>query len=71
MGTALGGYEDMVKMMLQRGNTNADTVGPEYGQKPLLWAATNEDEGVIKLLSQREDLDSDTQDGDYSQTPLM
>jgi len=70
MWAALRGHEEVVKMLLERGDVNPNVADRRWDQTPLLWAAHEGHEGVVKTLLQREDVNpnlADTRDG---RTPL-
>jgi len=47
---AVGGHEDVVKMLLQCKGSKADTADTQFARTPLLWAAGSGHEGIVKLL---------------------
>jgi len=67
---AVGGHSDVVAMILQRKDTEADTAGTEYGMTPLWLAAKYGHEGVVKLLLERGDVNPNTTDTEYGWAPL-
>ena len=68
---AVGGHSDVVAMILQRKDTEADTAGTEYGMTPLWLAAKYGHEGVVKLLLERGDVNPNTTDTEYGWAPLL
>jgi len=64
------GYEEVVKMLQEPNNVNANTVSAMDGQTPLSWAARNGDEGVVRLLLERNDIDPNIADAQSGRTPL-
>jgi len=68
---AVGGHEDVVRILLQHKDAKADTTDIEYGRTPLSWAAENGHEGVVNLLLEREDVNPNTVDPGFGRTPLL
>ena len=68
---AIGGHEEVVRILLQRKGINPNTADTQYDRTPLLWAAEGGHEGVVKLLLEREDIDPNTQETKYGRTPLL
>jgi len=64
------GYEDIVKMLLERDDVNLDHAETEYGRTPLSWAAENGHEGIVKMLLEREDVNPEHPDTKLGRTPL-
>jgi len=74
-GTALAwaarrGHEEVVKVLLERKDTNPDQAGMYYIWTPLFWAVENGHEGIVKLLLEREDVNPSHVDTYYGRTPL-
>ena len=67
---AVRGHENIIKILLQRKEVNADTKDAAYDRTPLLWAVELRHEGVAKLLLEQEDIDPNTADTEYGRTPL-
>ena len=67
---AVGGHEDVAKILLQLKDVDPNTADTEYGRTPLWWAARHGHEGVVKLLLEREDINPNTADTRYGETPL-
>ena len=44
----------MVKLLLEREDTNPDTASTQYETTPLSWTTVNRHEGVMELLLARE-----------------
>ena len=53
------GHEGVVKLLLERKDTNPNTPELKYGYTPLLLAVVGGHEGVVKLLLGREGLNPD------------
>ena len=64
------GYEEVVKIFLEREDINPDLPDTEHGRTPLSWAAWNGHEGIVNMLLQREDVNPDREDTYYGQAPL-
>ena len=64
------GYEEVVKILLEREDINPDQADTKYGQTPLLWAAENGHERVVKMLLERGDVNPGHADTLYGRTPL-
>jgi len=67
---ALGGHEDIVKMLLQRKDVNPDATNTICGRIPLRLAVDGGHEGVVKLLLERDDINPITEVTGYDQTPF-
>jgi len=67
---AVGGYEDVVKILLQLKDVNPNIAGTGHGRTPLWWAAQHGHEGVVRVLLERGDIDPNTPDTEYGRTPL-
>ena len=67
---AIRGYEEVVKMLLERGDVNPNRAEAECEKTPLWLACSYGHEGVVKLLLKREDVNSNQADTEYGQTPL-
>ena len=65
------GHQEVVKMLLERGDVNPDQPDTGYGQTPLSCAALGGHEGVVKMLLEREEVNPDKPDTKYGQTPLL
>ena len=52
---ALLGNEEVVKMLLERGDVNPELKGHSNGRRPLEWASAKGHEMVVKVLLKRED----------------
>jgi hypothetical protein len=61
---AVHGYE------MAFGKEDSYTLGSQYSQTPLLWAAGNGYDAVVNLLLTNDDIDPELKDGQYGQTPL-
>ena len=68
---SIKGYEEVIKLLLERKDVNPDQASPEDGRTPLLWAAMHGREGVVKMLLERENVNPDQVDTGYGQTPLL
>jgi len=64
------GHDEVVKVLLERGDVDPDRADTGYGQTPLSWAAENGHEGIVKMLFEREGVNPDQKDTLYGQTPL-
>jgi len=64
------GHEEVVKVLLERKDTNPDPVDTYYGQTPLSWAAEKGHSGVVKMLLEREGVNPDHIDTCRGRTPL-
>ena len=66
------GYEEVVEMLLDRGDVNPNQAVTFWGQTPLWLACYAGHEGVVKLLLGREDVNPNQADTNYGQekTPL-
>ena len=64
------GYEDVVKMLLEREYFNPNTIDNKYGRTPLSLAVEYGHEGVVKIILEREDVNPNMVDKGYSRTPL-
>ena len=67
---AVGGHEDVVRILLQHNGAKADTADTQYGRTPLSLAAGSGHEGVVKLLLEQEDVNPNIADTEYGRTPL-
>ena len=67
---ARGGYEGVVKMLLELEGINPDKADTKFERTPLSWAAENGHEKVVKLLLERDDVNTDRVDNEYGRTPL-
>jgi len=56
---ARGGYEGVVRMLLELEGINPDKADTKYDRTPLSWAAENGHEKVVKLLLERDDVNPD------------
>ena len=65
------GYEDIVKILLERDDVNLDHAENQCGRTPLSWAAENGHEGIVKMLLERENVNPDHPDTKFGRTPLM
>jgi len=68
---AIGGHEDVVKLLLQQRDINANTIDIGSSRTPLLWAVERGHQGVVNLLLECEDISHDTADRGYSRTPFV
>ena len=68
---AIKGYEEVVKILLEREDINPNQAGTYYGRTPLAWAAERGHEGVVRILLEREGVDPNQVDINYGQTPLL
>ena len=66
----VGGYEDVVKILLQLKDVNLNVAGTRHGRTPLWWAAQHGHEGVVRMLLERGDIDPNTPDTEHGRTPL-
>ena len=64
------GHEEVVKVLLERKDTNPDRVDTYYGQTPLSWAAEKGHSGVVKMLLEREGVNPDHVGTYRGRTPL-
>ena len=64
------GHEEVVKVLLERKDTNPDRVDTYYGQTPLSWAADKGHSRVVKMLLEREGVNPNHIDTYYGHTPL-
>ena len=71
MWAALGGHEEVVKMLLERGDINPNLEDRKYGRTPLIWAARQGQEGVVKLFLEREGINPDQACTIWGETPLF
>ena len=67
---ALGGHEDVVKILLRRRDVHPNAPDVEYGRAPLWLAAKGGYEGIVGLLLERKDIDPNTVGMWDGQTPL-
>ena len=56
---AVRGHEEVVKMLLERGDANPDLADDNWNQTPLMWAAKLGHEGVVKVIVERENVNPD------------
>ncbi|KAH0537544.1 hypothetical protein FGG08_005679 [Glutinoglossum americanum] len=63
------GHEEVVKLLLSRGDVAADSKD-EDGRTPLSWAAEGGHQEVVKLLLARDDVAADSKDKYPGRTPL-
>ena len=68
---AIGGHENVVKVLLQQKDVNPNAGSVESGQTPLWWAAQRGHERIVSLLLEREDIIPNTKDTAYGRTPLI
>jgi len=61
------GHEEVVKMLLERGDINPDEGDTRHDRTPLLWAAYFGHDGIVKMLLERDDVDPSAEDswGDF------
>jgi len=64
------GREEVVKMLLERGDVNPDQADTKYGQTPLSCAAEHGHSEVVKMLLERGDVNPDQVETFYGRTPL-
>ena len=64
------GHEEVVKVLLERGDINPDQADTKYGRTPLSRAAENGHEGVVKFLLEQKGVNPDQPDRASSRTPL-
>ena len=64
------GYEEVVKILLEREDVDPNQADTKYGQTPLSWAAENGHEAIVKILLERGDVNPDHIDTLYGRTPL-
>jgi len=64
------GHDEVVKVLLERGDINPEQPDTRYGQTPLSWAASDGHEGVVKILLERSDVNPDQADTESGRTPL-
>lgn len=62
--------EEVVRMLLARGNVSLDHVD-QFGQSPLSRAARNGHEGVAKMLLEQNNINPETVDTEYGQEVLL
>ena len=67
---ALLGNEEVVKMLLERGDVNPELKGHSHGRRPLEWAAAKGHERVVKVLLEREDANPGRASPGYYQNAL-
>ena len=67
---AMGGHEDVVRILLRLEGVNPNIADTEYDRAPLGWAARGGYVGVVMALLEREDVDPSAADAEYGQTPL-
>ena len=63
--------DEVVKMLLERGDVNPDQADTFYGQTQLLWAAENRHEGIVNMLLEQENVNPNQPNTKYSETPLL
>ena len=68
---AIGGHDEVVRILLQQKDINPNTADTQYNRTPLLWAAERGNEGVVRLLLEREDINPNIADTGYGRTPLL
>ena len=51
---AVKGHEEVVKMLLERGDVNLDLADNKWSLTPLMWAAVQGHKGVVKVFLERE-----------------
>ena len=52
--SAARGHEEVVKMLLERGDVNLDLADNEWSRTPLMWATVRGHKGVVKVFLERE-----------------
>ena len=67
---AIKGYEEVVKILLEREDVNPDQADTGDGRTPLLWAAMYGHEGVVKTLLDQKDVNPNQADTKYGRTPF-
>jgi len=67
---AIGGCEDVAKILLQLGDIDPNAEDIECGRTPLSWAAGRGREGVVRMLLERADINPSTADTKDGRTPL-
>ena len=63
-------HEAVVRMLLERNDTNPNKADTQYGRTPLSWAARSGHEAVVRMLLERSDVDPNIVDTEDGQTPL-
>ena len=64
------GYEDVVKMLLEREDVNPNMVDKKSGRTPLSLAAECGHEGIVKIILGRKDVNPNTVGNKYGRAPL-
>ena len=64
------GHDEVVKVLLERGDINPEQPDTRYGRAPLSWAAGNGHEGVVKILLERREVNPEQPDTRYGRAPL-
>jgi len=64
------GHEGVVRILLERSDSDPNTPDAQYGRTPLSWAAGNGNEKMVAMLLERNDVDLDTTDYLLGRTPL-
>ena len=67
---ALRGQQEVVRVLLERGDVNPNQADTKHGRTPLSWAAGNGHEGIVKVLLERKDVNLNQADIKHGRTPL-
>jgi len=67
---AIRGHEEVVKMLLERGDVNPELADHEWNQTPLMWVAMQGHEGVVKVFLEREGVNPGQASPVYGQKAL-
>ena len=67
---ALRGQQEVVRVLLERGDVNPNRADTKHGRTPLSWAAGNGHEGIVKVLLERKNVNPDQVDSQYGRVPL-
>ena len=70
MWAAIRGHEEVVKMLLERGDVNPDLADGMWSRTPLMWAAQLGHEGVVNVFLEREVVNPNQASPEYGQTAL-
>ena len=68
---AISGHEEVVKMLLERGDANPDLADSNWNRTALMWAAQLGHLGVVKVLLERESVNSDQTSSVYCPIALF
>ena len=67
---AARGHEEVVKMLLERGDVNLDLRDSRWMRTPLIWAAARGHEGVVKVFLEQEVVNPNQANSAYGQEAL-